>query len=56
MPLSDVLCSVDYTPIRSGLRQRRRPESPKLRKPAQSERWVNEEALELWQIKQYYEK
>ena len=47
---------IDYTPIRSGLRERKRVESPKLRTPTQSEKWVNEEKLELWEVKAFYEK
>jgi nucleosome-remodeling factor subunit BPTF len=45
-----------YTPQRSGLRERRRPESPKQKEPTVSEVWLAEEQLELWQIKQFCEK
>ncbi|XP_054160935.1 nucleosome-remodeling factor subunit BPTF-like [Oppia nitens] len=44
------------TPIRSGLRERRRPESPKMRGPSVTECWVPEEELELWEIRQFGEK
>ncbi|CAG2105775.1 unnamed protein product [Medioppia subpectinata] len=44
------------TPIRSGLRERRRPESPQLRGPSVTECWVPEEELELWEIRQFGDK
>jgi len=44
------------TPIRSGLRERRRPESPVLKGPSVTECWVPEEDLELWEIRQFGEK
>ncbi|WAQ96933.1 NU301-like protein [Mya arenaria] len=45
-----------YTPIRSGLRERKRAESPKLTEPSVTETWVPEERLELWEIKLFGEK
>ncbi|XP_064622398.1 nucleosome-remodeling factor subunit BPTF-like isoform X2 [Lineus longissimus] len=45
-----------YTPIRSGLRERKRPESPKQTEPSVTEQWIPEERLELWEIKQFGEK
>ncbi|XP_050394423.2 nucleosome-remodeling factor subunit BPTF [Patella vulgata] len=45
-----------YTPQRSGLRERKRAESPKLTEPSVTEDWVPEETLELWEIKQFGEK
>ena len=45
-----------YTPQRSGLRERRRPESPKIKEPSVNEVWTPEEQLELWEIKQYGER
>ncbi|KAK3598854.1 hypothetical protein CHS0354_008596 [Potamilus streckersoni] len=45
-----------YTPQRSGLRERKKAESPKLTEPSVTERWTPEEELELWEIKQFGEK
>ena len=45
-----------YTPQRSGLRERKRAESPKVTEPSVTERWVPEEKLELWEIKMFGEK
>jgi hypothetical protein len=45
-----------YTPQRSGLRERRRAESPKQKAPTSTEVWLPEEHLELWQIKLFTEK
>lgn len=44
------------TPNRSGLRERRRPESPQVKGPIMTETWVNEEEIELWEIRQFSEK
>ncbi|KAJ6220885.1 hypothetical protein RDWZM_006697 [Blomia tropicalis] len=44
------------TPNRSGLRERRRPDSPQVKGPRMNEIWVNEEDLELWEIRQFAEK
>lgn len=41
------------TSIRSGLRKRKRPESPQSTEPQVTEEWVDEDKLELWEIKQY---
>ncbi|XP_057659195.1 nucleosome-remodeling factor subunit NURF301 isoform X2 [Diorhabda carinulata] len=46
----------EVTSIRSGLRKRKRPESPQNMDPQVTEEWVDEEKLELWEIKQYGEK
>ncbi|XP_025834373.1 nucleosome-remodeling factor subunit NURF301 isoform X2 [Agrilus planipennis] len=46
----------EVTSIRSGLRKRKRPESPQSTDPQVSEEWVDEDKLELWEIKQYGEK
>ncbi|XP_033215194.1 nucleosome-remodeling factor subunit NURF301 isoform X2 [Belonocnema kinseyi] len=43
----------EVTSIRSGLRKRKRPESPHSTEPQVSEEWVDEDKLELWEIKQY---
>ncbi|CAH1794354.1 unnamed protein product, partial [Owenia fusiformis] len=45
-----------YTPIRKGLRERKRPESPKMTEPSITETWVPEENLQLWEIKMFYDK
>ena len=50
------LCREGYTPSRLGLRERRRAESPKLREPLQTEKWVNEEELDLLDIKAFYQR
>ena len=41
------------TSIRSGLRKRKRAESPQSTEPQVTEEWVDEDKLELWEIKQY---
>lgn len=46
----------EVTSIRSGLRKRKRPESPQSTDPQVTEEWVDEDKLELWEIKQYGEK
>ncbi|KAK7791905.1 hypothetical protein R5R35_005426 [Gryllus longicercus] len=43
----------EVTSIRSGLRKRKRAESPQSTEPQVSEEWVEEDKLELWEIKQY---
>lgn len=43
----------EVTSIRSGLRKRKRAESPQNTEPQVSEEWVEEDKLELWEIKQY---
>lgn len=45
-----------YTPQRSGLRERKRAESPKLTEPSVTEKWMPEESMELWEIKMFGEK
>lgn len=44
---------IEVTSIRSGLRKRKRAESPQSTEPQVTEEWVEEEKLELWEIKQY---
>ncbi|XP_046745032.1 nucleosome-remodeling factor subunit NURF301 isoform X7 [Diprion similis] len=46
----------EVTSIRSGLRKRKRPESPQSTEPQVNEEWVDEDKLELWEIKQYGDK
>jgi hypothetical protein len=45
--------AVEVTSIRSGLRKRKRAESPQSTEPQVTEEWVDEDKLELWEIKQY---
>ncbi|XP_044734089.1 nucleosome-remodeling factor subunit NURF301, partial [Chrysoperla carnea] len=47
---------VEVTSIRSGLRKRKRPESPQTTEPQVTEDWVEENSLELWEIKLYGER
>jgi len=47
---------LEVTSIRSGLRKRKRPESPQSTEPQVTEEWVDEDKLELWEIKQYGER
>lgn len=51
-----LLLRTEVTSIRSGLRKRKRPESPQSTEPQLTEEWVDEEKLELWEIKQYGDK
>ena len=46
----------EVTSIRSGLRKRKRAESPQQTDPQVNEEWIDEDKLELWEIKQYFEK
>lgn len=46
----------EVTSIRSGLRKRKRAESPQQTEPQVNEEWIDEDKLELWEIKQYFEK
>ncbi|EEB14731.1 fetal alzheimer antigen, falz, putative [Pediculus humanus corporis] len=46
----------EVNPIRSGLRKRKREETPQNTEPQVSEEWVDEDKLELWEIKQYCDK
>ncbi|XP_041977903.1 nucleosome-remodeling factor subunit NURF301 [Aricia agestis] len=46
----------EVTSIRSGLRKRKRAESPQNTEPQVSEEWVDEDKLELWEVRQYGEK
>lgn len=47
---------LEVTPIRSGLRKRKREEAPKNTAPQVSEVWVDESKLELVEIKQFHER
>ena len=44
------------SPIRSGLRKRKRAESPTQSEPQLNEQWIDEEKLELWEIRAYKER
>lgn len=46
----------EVTSIRLGLRKRKREETPQSTEPQVSESWVDENKLELWEIKQFGEK
>ncbi|CAH2259231.1 nucleosome-remodeling factor subunit NURF301 [Pararge aegeria] len=46
----------EVTSIRSGLRKRKRAESPQNTEPQVSEEWVDEEKLDLWEVRQYGER
>lgn len=46
----------EVTSIRSGLRKRKRAESPQPTEPQITEEWVEEDKLELWEIKYIGEK
>lgn len=47
---------LEITPIRSGLRKRKREETPRNTAPQVSEVWVDESKLELVEIKQFHER
>ena len=53
IPLDAPRKQVDYSPIRSGLRKRKRAESPVSADPRVEEVWVDELTLELWEIRAY---
>ena len=46
----------DVTPIRSGLRKRKREEVPQQTEPEVKEEWIPEDKLELWEIRAYRER
>ncbi|XP_039292245.1 nucleosome-remodeling factor subunit NURF301 isoform X2 [Nilaparvata lugens] len=46
----------EVTSIRSGLRKRKREEAPQSTEPQVTETWVDENKLELWEIKQFGDK
>lgn len=51
-----IITIAEVTSIRSGLRKRKRAESPQPSEPQVSEEWVEEEKLDLWEIKLFGEK
>jgi nucleosome-remodeling factor subunit BPTF len=46
----------EVTSIRSGLRKRKRAESPHQTDPQVNEEWIDEDKMELWEIRQYGER
>eukprot|EP00094_Tigriopus_californicus_P011143 TCALIF_10753-PA protein Name:"Similar to E(bx) Nucleosome-remodeling factor subunit NURF301 (Drosophila melanogaster)" AED:0.03 eAED:0.03 QI:0/0.85/0.75/0.87/1/1/8/257/2554 len=56
IPLDVPKTVVEVTPIRSGLRKRKRAESPQQSEPKTIEHWIDEEKLELWEIRAYRDK
>ena len=48
--------NADNTPIRSGLRKRKREEAPVQTEPELKENWIPEEKLELHEIRGYFER
>lgn len=55
-PYYFIINILEVTPIRSGLRKRKREEAPKNTAPQVSEVWVDESKLELVEIKQFHER
>lgn len=51
-----VLFAECYTPRKSGLRERKRADSPTMQGPKMTEVWVEEDQLELWEIKSFAER
>ncbi|KAK2711375.1 hypothetical protein QYM36_012529 [Artemia franciscana] len=47
---------VDLTPARSGLRKRKKVETPEITEPSSTEEWIDETQMELWEIRLYYDK
>merc|ERR1719187_1465292 len=56
IPLDQPRKQVDYSPIRSGLRKRKRAESPVSADPRVEEVWIEETDLELWEVRAYRER
>lgn len=46
----------ENTPSRSGLRKRKRPETPQKTEKQVNEEWVDEDQLQLWEIKLFGER
>lgn len=46
----------ENTPSRSGLRKRKRPETPQKTEKQVSEEWVDEDQLQLWEIRLFGER
>lgn len=47
---------LEFTSTRLGLRKRKRADSPQHTEPQVTEEWIDEDKLELWEIKQYGER
>ncbi|XP_040567508.1 nucleosome-remodeling factor subunit NURF301 [Lepeophtheirus salmonis] len=56
IPLDAPKTVVEVIPIRSGLRKRKRAESPQQSEPKVEEEWSDESLLELWEIRAFREK
>jgi nucleosome-remodeling factor subunit BPTF len=56
IPLDVPKVTVEVAPIRSGLRKRKRAESPQQSEPKVKEEWVDETRLDLWEIRAFREK
>jgi nucleosome-remodeling factor subunit BPTF len=54
LELSKTVCEVQS--IWSGLRKRKRADSPQQTDPQVAEEWIDEDKLELWEMRQYIEK
>lgn len=54
--MTSVDTSENNTPSRSGLRKRKRPETPQKTEKQVSEEWVDEDQLQLWEIKLFGER
>ena len=46
----------EITSIRLGLRKRKRPDSPQITEPQTIEEWVDEEKIEMWELRLYAER
>ena len=55
-PIAPLFVAEKHVSIRSGLRTRKRDDSPEPREPTLTELWLPEEALELWEIRQFADK
>lgn len=53
IPLDVPKTKAEITPIRSGLRKRKREEVPQQTEPEVLENWIPEEKLELWEVRAY---
>lgn len=51
-----VVDTSENTPSRSGLRKRKRPETPQKTEKQVNEEWVEEDQLQLWEIKLFGER
>lgn len=54
--MNSFLIIPEFTSIRSGLRKRKRAESPQKTETQVSEEWVDEDKLKLWEIRHFGER